>query len=56
MKIVKVTIEVEVPDDFNDYEALAMFVNGGIDNFPEPEEIDEELKDISFLSAYAYED
>ena len=47
MKDIKVIVEVEVPDGFRNWEALNNFISGTLDNAPEPEEIDEALKDVS---------
>jgi len=46
MRTVKITIECEVPDSFNNMEALNQFISRTFDNTPEPEVMDENLKDV----------
>ncbi len=52
MKTLKVITEFEVPDDFNNEEALAMYVQGSLDNSPEPSDIDDSLKDVEMGFTY----
>ena len=51
-KTINVTIDFEVPDDFVNYTALLAFVDGTMDNAPEPEVIDEVLKDVEIGFSY----
>lgn len=51
-KTIKIITEFEVPDDFEDLESLVAFVDGTMDNAPEPEVIDEVLKDVEIGFSY----
>jgi len=53
MKTFRIVTLVEVDDDdFRDAEALVNFINGCLDNAPDPSEIDESLKDVSIGISY----
>jgi hypothetical protein len=45
-------VSVEVPEDFTDYDNVAEFINGALDNAPAPEEIDESIKDVEIGIVY----
>ena len=53
MKTFRIVTLVEVDDDdFRDTESLANFVQGCMDNAPEPSDIDESLKNVSIGISY----
>ena len=52
MKTINMIVSVEVPEDFTDYDNVAEFINGALDNAPAPEEIDESIKDVEIGIVY----
>ena len=53
MKTFRIVTLVEVDDDdFRDEESLANFIQGCLDNAPDPADIDESLKNVSIGISY----